>query len=427
VTFLRMEVGTLLLWATVFAVPGKVLVPVLPRPTGLFAVGRIGFDWTDRSRREVLSKDADARRELMIYVWYPTEKGGKIGNPAPYLPGAAAINTLSDRALSGADGKLWPAILSGQIASHAVEGASPAKNPARFPVLIFSHGLGSPVFHYTAFIEQLASHGYVVASIEHTYEVNVVAFPDGRLVALSPISWSVYGPQPPNVSDEEASKKAIAWEKERDNVWAADISFALDQLTKLDRDKDSVFFGKLDLAHVGAVGHSIGGRAVGRACQLDPRIRACVNEDGAPDEGAVLNYPGADPPTQPFLLEEVFVEPPTNKELADAHESRQHFNQSMAQHNAAVEKQLRHCQDGGYRVTIKAPGINHDSFTDVPLMESAHDPKAEAAALHSLSLTVEVTLAFFDQYLRGEKDTLLNRVRESGPEVTLRHYPIGTP
>ena len=424
---LRIGVGTLLLWAVAFAASDKLLAPVLPRPTGSFAVGRIGFDWTDRSRREVLSKDADAKRELMIYVWYPTEKGGKTGKPAPYLPGAAAINTLSDRSLSGADGKLWPAILSGQIESHAVEGASPASAPVRFPVLIFSHGLGSPVFHYTAFIEELVSHGYMVASIEHTYEVNVVAFPDGRVVALSPISWGVYGPQPPEISDEEASKKAIAWEKERDNVWAADISFALDQLTKLDRDKSSLFFGRLDLAHVGAVGHSIGGRAVGRACQLDPRIEACVNEDGAPDEGAVLNYPGADPPEQPFLLEEVFVAPPTNKELADAHESRQHFNQSMAQHDAAVEKQLRHCRDGGYRVTIKTHGIGHDSFTDVPLMESAHDPKAEAAALHSLSLTVEVTLAFFDQYLRGEKDRLLNRVHESGSEITLRHYPTGIP
>jgi dienelactone hydrolase len=362
----------------------------------------------------------------MVYVWYPTEKGGKIGKPAPYLPGAAAINKLSDRALSGADGKLWPAILSGQIASHAIEDATPAINPARFPVLMFSHGLGSPVFHYTTFIEELVSHGYVVASIQHTYEVNVVAFPDGRTVALSPISWSIYGPQPPELSEEEVSKKAIAWEKERDNVWAADMSFVLDQLTMLDRDRGSVFFGKLDLAHVGAVGHSIGGRAVGRACQLERRIKACVNEDGAPDEGAVLNYPGADPPKQPFLLEEVFVAPPTDKELADAHESRHHFNQSTTQHDAAIEKQLRRCQNGGYRVTIKAPGINHDSFTDEPLMESADDPKAEAAALHSLSLTVDITLAFFDQYLRGEKDSMVNRLHESGPEINVKHYSAGT-
>jgi hypothetical protein len=44
-----------------------------------------------------------------------------------------------------------------------------------------------------------------------------------------------------------------------------------------------------------------------------------------------------------------------------------------------------------------------------------------------LSLTVKVTLAFFDQYLKGEKDSLLNRVHESGPEISLRHYPVGTP
>ena len=240
---------------------------------------RVSIGQTDRVGK-VLSKDADAKRELMINVWYPTEKGGKTGKPAPYLPGAAAINQLPDRALSGADGKLWPAILSGRIASQAIEGATPARNPARFPVLRFSHGLGSPVFHYTAFIEELLSHGYVVASIEHTYEVNVVAFPDGRLVALSPISWSVYGPQPPDVSEEEASRKAIAWEMERDNVWAADMSFALDQLTNLDRDKI-----RCSLANwtwrVG--GQSVTPLAAGRLdvpCQLDRRIRACVNEGG---------------------------------------------------------------------------------------------------------------------------------------------------
>jgi hypothetical protein len=428
VNYLRIEVGLFLLLSTVFAaqIPpsGKTLVPTLPRPKGSFAVGRIGYDWTDRSRREVLSKDVDAKRELMVYVWYPVDKG-KRGKSAPYLPGASSINKLSDRALSGADGKLWPAILSGQIASHAVEDAPPAENPAQFPVLVFSHGLGSPVFHYTIFIEELVSHGYVVASIQHTYEVNVVAFPDGRTVALSPLSWSIYGPQPPEISEEEGSKKAIAWEKERDNVWAADISFALDQLTMLDRDRGSVFFGKLDLAHVGALGHSIGGRAVGRACQLDRRIKACVNEDGAPDDGAVFNYPGAASPTQPFLLEEAFVAPPTDKELAEAHESRRHFNESIAEQDAAIEKQLRRCQDGGYRVTLKAPGLDHDSFTDVPFMESTHDPKAEAAALHSLSLAVDVTLAFFDQYLRGKDHRLLNRARESRSEITVRHYSPG--
>jgi hypothetical protein len=159
---------------------------------------------------------------------------------------------------------------------------------------------------------------------------------------------------------------------------------------------------------------------------LDRRIKACVNEDGAPDEGAVFNYPGASPPTQPFLLEEAFVAPPTDKELADAHESREHFNESIARQDAAIKKQLRHCQDGGYRVTIKSPGVNHDNFTDVPLLEAVGDAKAEAAAVHSLYLIAEVTRAFFDQYLKGENHRLLDRVRESIPEITVKHYkPLG--
>jgi predicted dienelactone hydrolase len=419
-------ISALILWTSVAMAQTptrrNALLPILPPPTGDFSVGRTGFDWTDQSRAEALSKGSGAKRELMAYVWYPVEKQRKDGQPAPYLPGAAAIDKLPDRALSGADGKVWPAILSGRLVSRAVENATLARSPAKFPVLMFSHGLGSPVFHYTAFIEELVSHGYVVVSIQHTYEVNAVAFPDGRVVALSPITWSIYGPQPPEISEEEASKKAITWEKERDNVWAADISFALDQITNLDQQPGSLFFRKLDLTHIGAFGHSIGGRAVGRACQLDKRIRACANEDGTPDEGAVLNYPGADSPTQPFLLEEAFVAPPTDKELADAHESREHFNKSIAQQDAAIKKQLKRCHDGGYRVTIKTPGINHDSFTDVPLLEAVGDAEAEAAAVHSLYLIVEVTRAFFDKHLRGEQNGLLDRIPESGKEISIRRY-----
>jgi hypothetical protein len=60
-------------------------------------------------------------------------------------------------------------------------------------------------------------------------------------------------------------------------------------------------------------------------------------------------------------------------------------------------------------------------------MESTRKPKAEAAARHCLSLTVDVTLAFFDQYLRGKDHGLLDRVRESGSEITVRHYSLAVP
>jgi hypothetical protein len=77
-------------------------------------------------------------------------------------------------------------------------------------------------------------------------------------------------------------------------------------------------------------------------------------------------------------------------------------------------------------MTRHTPGLTHDSLTDVPFMESIRNPKAEAAARHCLSLTVDVTLAFFDQYLRGKDHGLLDRVRESGSEITVRHYSPGS-
>lgn len=40
------------------------------------------------------------------------------------------------------------------------------------------------------------------------------------------------------------------------------------------------FHSKLDLARIGAFGHSRGGRIAARACQIDKRIKACANEDG---------------------------------------------------------------------------------------------------------------------------------------------------
>jgi hypothetical protein len=55
----------------------------------------------------------------------------------------------------------------------------------------------------------------------------------------------------------------------------------------------------MDVSRIGALSHSIGGRVVARACQLDYRLKACANEDGRLDEGAILEYPGGMLPRQP--------------------------------------------------------------------------------------------------------------------------------
>ena len=50
------------------------------------------------------------------------------------------------------------------------------------PVVVFTQGYTGTFTDYTFLCEDLASLGYVVASIDHTYEATAVEFPDGRVV-----------------------------------------------------------------------------------------------------------------------------------------------------------------------------------------------------------------------------------------------------
>jgi len=49
---------------------------VLSNPTGLFAIGRVAYDWTDSSRPEIFSKDSNAKREMVVWIWYPAATPG---------------------------------------------------------------------------------------------------------------------------------------------------------------------------------------------------------------------------------------------------------------------------------------------------------------------------------------------------------------
>ncbi len=53
----------------------------------------------------------------------------------------------------------------------------------------------------------------------------------------------------------------------------------------------SPFAQHLDLAHVAAVGHSMGGLASAANCARDARCRAAINIDGSPQYGDLIDHP----------------------------------------------------------------------------------------------------------------------------------------
>ena len=119
---------------------------------------------------------------------------------------------------------------------------------------------------YTAFCEELASHGYIIASVAHTYYARQVVFPDGRKITASA---ELYTKQTGPSADEQ-------------RMWADDVQCVLDHLMQYNANTQNTFFNLLDPNRVGIIGHSMGGSTAFRLCMEDPRFKAGVSLDASP-------------------------------------------------------------------------------------------------------------------------------------------------
>src|SRR5262245_24923870 len=145
--------------------PALVVDGTFPAPTGAHRVGRLALDLTDEDRPDPYARRGGKRR-LGVWVWYPAVPAAG-AKPAAYLPGWWRLL-----------GPVW-GFRPSRVRVRAVEGAPVDGEGGPFPVLVFSPS-GNPPHFYSALVEELASHGYVVAGIAHTYEtIPITAFPGG--------------------------------------------------------------------------------------------------------------------------------------------------------------------------------------------------------------------------------------------------------
>lgn len=360
------------------ATPDAGVVLVLPAPTGPFAIGRDERLLVDPSRSDPYSSTPGAKRTFVVELFYPADPCAS-GPLAPY-----ALPAVSDY-MSTQNG--LPAGFAAEVRDHGRTGVPMVADGVRHPVLLLSHGLGAPREIYTTFAEDFASRGYVVASVSHTYDTGVVVFPDGMVVPDQPFGDDA-GIESPSSLDAHIA------------VWVADEQFALDQLATYDTS-DALVGGRLDLAHVGAFGHSYGGAASVQLCAQDPRPLACANLDGAIWGTNVVA--GSFHVGVPVLL---FSAPDTLQDPT--------FSTVYAGSPATSR-------------WLILPSAGHWDFCDLVLLLDAFGvstagapsgtvgPIDPARALH----VVDVYLAaFFDLVLRGTATTLLDGASPDYPEVT---------
>lgn len=381
----------------------------LPKPTGEYAVGTTNYSFIDLEREEIYTEDPNDKREITAKVWYPSEAISE-AEPAPY------INEAYSNAIATAQGippEDFAQILE-SIETNSIADAPVAKAESEYPVLVFSHGFGDLPELNAIKAEELASQGYVVVGINHTYDSAVNVLADGRIIPPSPTFTEV--------EDESEISQLLG---EAVNIRATDAQFVLDELETIDAGNDptGLLSGKLDLDRTGIFGYSLGGATAVKVLAEDRRFQAGINLDG----GLFGDTANASL-TQPFLFQ--------NNEAFGTGDSDANLNQFNQLQQSFVEN----LQNDGYEITIA--GTEHNSFNDVSFLSSFFvnsgvelgdltevvAPNSDSENFEPIEpqLATEIinsySTAFFDRYLNGEESPLLADDSSPYPEVTFQSY-----
>jgi len=399
--------------------------PLLPAPTGEYGVGRVSYGLTDSSRDEFGAPENGARRKMMAYVWYPIDRKAVQQNvTAAYLPNFEEIapklspGDLAD-IFSPAEYKGPPSLPK----TNVVENAPIAAGKQKFPLLLFCHGWGNPTFLYTAELQDIVSHGYIVVAIDHPYDTAFTKFPDGQLIFFAQDRFNSAVAKPKGMNN---------YAKERVEVMAQDNRYALTEILEYatTQSAHAVFYERINEQKIGAFGHSIGGLTAARTCQIDSRVKACMDQDSADNRGSSFIVSDlSQTETQPFFLFVVSSADiwspkalnPSDAELTKQKLTRAEFDAKMKQQQNNQTKQLAEIAGGSYRLMIfDLPGFIHRSFTDQTLLATKLD---RDQSLHNFQVAQTYTLAFFNKYLKGDTKTLLDTGEKVDSLAKLEKFP----
>lgn len=266
------------------------------KPSGEYEVGTASYTLTDESREEYFTEEADDKRNVTIQFWYPSDST-----------------------------KVIP-------------------NEVKYPLVIFSHGaFGYRMSNYSTF-QELASNGYIVASIDHTHHAMFTKQEDGKVV-IGNMEFinSTMAAQNGDFDEETTYELGQQWLKLR----TEDMEFVINHIKEMaSSDNSPLVYKSIDLEHIGVAGHSLGGATSAEIGRLDESIDAVVVIDGT-----MLGEEITDPPYPKPILN-IYNE----EHYKDAQSLGEEYPNYVATQNAI---------DSSEQVFA---GAGHINFTDLPLV-----------------------------------------------------------
>ncbi|MCM3270461.1 alpha/beta hydrolase family protein [Paenibacillus elgii] len=381
----------------------------LPAPTGELKVSTQVFHFVDPNREETFGKLATGKRELMVQVWYPAQAG--TGKYAPFIPDTRILRYMA--ANYGLPGFTFQHLK--YVSSHAYSGAEVSSAQTSYPLILANPGFGSSRFLHTSQAENLASHGYIVAVIDHTYNTFATEFPDGRITTST--TNDLFSPDH-DYRTESGNRDKLG------KVLTVDVAFALDQFELIQSGHiPSQLKGRIDLGHVGVFGHSIGG-ATAYDASYDPRIAVGIDMDGG-----LYRLRDREGLRKPFLFmnsESGFERLKmvmdnrvyTDAELNRMGNTREWMDQVTEDKKLELERMRETVAAGGQVLYID--NTEHLNFADVQFISPIFKMlgiTGKIAPERANSVINAYMLDFFDMYLKNQGGILMKGPDSRFPEV----------
>lgn len=364
-------------WLLFSAALPLVLLPFNPIPaaTGPYAVGTITYAWKDTSRLEMYTDDLNDYRELPVQVWYPVDK-------------------------------------TVQTATNGIVNAPVSMAQATYPLLVFSPGAFGPRDSNISTYQELASNGYIVAAIDHTYQTPYASFPDGRTILISPkfVQEVQIHNQVMITTPQEDARILDDWIVLR----LLDLRMVVDGLEQINNDAgQSPLAGRMDLSRIGLIGHSLGGTSASQFCREDARCQAVVSLDG-PLFGDRVSVASDGRQT--------FVETSFPKPLMLMY-SGVLFTDPKYHDTIYMASVMAYQRTSQPVYALVIDGAGHMNFTDLPLISPVLAGALGTGPINPercIRIVNAYTLAFFDRNLKGEAVPLLDGPSSEYPEVTFQ-------